>query len=94
MSIDRMTSQRTVCQVIDYGGRTAGSFIPALAALARAVVARGDRFVVTATRVPGAQWSPELERFSTRCAHYNRTSFIRTFRALTFRLYGARRMLA
>lgn len=52
---------KTVCQVIDYGGTTGGSFIPALGHLARAVRARGARFAVIASDIPGATWKPELE---------------------------------
>jgi glycosyltransferase involved in cell wall biosynthesis len=53
-------SARTICHAIDYGAPTGGSFIPALASLSRALVARGDRFVVFATEIPGATWPREL----------------------------------
>jgi glycosyltransferase involved in cell wall biosynthesis len=53
---------RTVAHVFDYGGPTGGSFIPAMESLARAVVARGDRFVAIATNVEGATWPAELKR--------------------------------
>ncbi len=53
---------RTICQVADYGGPTGGSFIPAIASLARAATRRGDRFVVLARAVPRATWGPELEK--------------------------------
>jgi glycosyltransferase involved in cell wall biosynthesis len=52
---------RTICQVADYGGTTAGSFIPAIASLSRAATRRGDHFVVLARDVPGSTWAPELE---------------------------------
>jgi glycosyltransferase involved in cell wall biosynthesis len=51
---------QTIAAVIDYGGATGGSFIPALGALGRAATRRGDRFVVVATDVPGATWPAEL----------------------------------
>ncbi len=51
---------RTIAQVIDYGGATGGSFIPALAHLANAVSAAGDRFVVIARAQPGATWPAEM----------------------------------
>lgn len=53
-------SVRTICEVIDYGGETGGSFIPAMSALAHALTERGDRFVVISTDVPGASWYGEL----------------------------------
>lgn len=53
-------SAQTICHAIDYGATTSGSFIPALASLSRAIVSRGDRFVVFATDVPGAVWHAEL----------------------------------
>lgn len=53
-------SARTVCHAIDYGAPSGGSFIPALASLSRALAARGDRFVVFATEIPGASWPREL----------------------------------
>ncbi len=46
--------------VIDYGGTTGGSFIPALATLGRAAAARGFSLSVIATDVPGATWPDEL----------------------------------
>ena len=55
-----MNAVRTICEVIDYGGETGGSFIPAMSALARAVEQRGDRFVVISTDVPGASWHDEF----------------------------------
>jgi glycosyltransferase involved in cell wall biosynthesis len=53
---------RTICQAIDYGGTAGGSFIPAIASLARATTGRGDRFFVLARDVPGAEWGFDLER--------------------------------
>jgi len=50
----------TVCQLINYGGFGPGSFIPSLVSLARALGARGDRFVVLGTEVPGANWAQLL----------------------------------
>ncbi len=47
-------------QVVDYGGTTGGSFIPALATLARAAAERRRPFSVVATQVPGALWPDEL----------------------------------
>ncbi len=49
-----------ICHVMDYGGASPGSFIPAIAALARAVRARGDRFIVFTTDIPGATWYDQL----------------------------------
>jgi glycosyltransferase involved in cell wall biosynthesis len=51
---------RLIVHVIDYGGTTGGSFIPALASLACAVRERGERFAVVATEIPGASWPQEL----------------------------------
>jgi UDP-glucose:(heptosyl)LPS alpha-1,3-glucosyltransferase len=48
--------------VTDYAGPTGGSFIPAIASLARAATRRGDRFVVLARAAPRATWGPELEK--------------------------------
>ena len=56
-----MKRQRTICQVMDYGGPTAGSFIPALVSLASAVVRNGDRFAVIARTTPHATWPAQLE---------------------------------
>jgi glycosyltransferase involved in cell wall biosynthesis len=53
---------RLICHVVDYGGPTGGSFIPALESLSRAVVKRGDRFAVCATKIPQATWPAELEQ--------------------------------
>ena len=53
-------SARTICHAIHYGALTGGSFIPAIASLSRAIVARGDRFIVFASDVPGARWPGEL----------------------------------
>ena len=53
-------SARTIAHAIDYGAPTGGSFIPALASLSRALAARGDRFVIFATAIPGATWPCEL----------------------------------
>jgi glycosyltransferase involved in cell wall biosynthesis len=52
--------ERTICHVFDLGATTGGSFIPLIASLARAVTARGGRFVAFATDVPGATWPDEL----------------------------------
>lgn len=46
---------------MNYGGTTAGSFIPALCSLGRALVSRGDRFAVVATDVPDSTWPAQLE---------------------------------
>lgn len=54
------TPQETICQVVDYGGTTGGSFISAMQSLARAVVRRGDRFVVVARDIPGSSWGGDL----------------------------------
>ena len=51
---------KTICQVIDYGGRTGGSFIPALESLSKAAVGYGHQFVVIATNVPNSSWPDEL----------------------------------
>jgi len=53
-------SRKTICQVIDYGGLTGGSFIPAMQSLAEAIVARGDRFVLLGRRFPNATWPHEV----------------------------------
>ena len=55
-----MKKQREIVQVIDYGGTTGGSFIPALCTLAGAVRERGDRFCVLATPVAESTWPDEL----------------------------------
>lgn len=47
-------------QVVDYGGTTGGSFIPALASLATAAQRRGRPLSIVATDVPGASWPSEL----------------------------------
>jgi len=49
-----------IVQVIDYGGTTGGSFIPALGTLGDAASRRGHTFSVVATAVPGARWPQEL----------------------------------
>jgi UDP-glucose:(heptosyl)LPS alpha-1,3-glucosyltransferase len=49
-----------IAQVIDYGGATGGSFIPALGTLARAAAPRGHTLSVVATDVPGATWPADL----------------------------------
>ena len=54
---------KTICEVVDYGGKTGGSFIEALGYLSRAVRENGDRFVVVATAVEGETWSTELEAY-------------------------------
>ncbi len=51
---------RTIAQVVDYGGTTGGSFIPALGVLGRAAGRQGDRLTVIATEVSGAVWPAEL----------------------------------
>jgi glycosyltransferase involved in cell wall biosynthesis len=53
---------RTFAHVIDYGGTTGGSFIPALARLGTLAAERGDRLVVVATDVAGATWPTDLRR--------------------------------
>lgn len=53
-------NSRTVCQVIDYGGLTGGSFIPAMQSLAEGVAAHGDRFVLLGRRFPNATWPREV----------------------------------
>lgn len=55
-----MNRPRTICEVIDYGGETGGSFIPAMTALGRAIRERGDRYVVISTDVPSASWYHDL----------------------------------
>jgi glycosyltransferase involved in cell wall biosynthesis len=57
---------KTVCELIDYGGKTGGSFIEALGHLSRAVRESGDRFVVVASAVAGETWSAELEAQGAR----------------------------
>lgn len=49
-----------IVQVIDYGGTTGGSFIPALGTLAGAAARRGHEFSIVATAVPGATWPQDL----------------------------------
>lgn len=56
-----MSQSRTICQVIDYGGMTGGSFIASLSSLSRAVTNRGERFAVVAREVPNSTWAGELE---------------------------------
>jgi glycosyltransferase involved in cell wall biosynthesis len=56
-----MSQSRTICQVMDYGGSTGGSFVPSLCALSRALAGRGDRFAVVAREVPNSTWPAELE---------------------------------
>lgn len=51
---------RTICQLVDYGGQTGGSFVPALQSLAAACSARSDRFAVVASEVAGSTWPAEL----------------------------------
>ncbi|TAM91308.1 glycosyltransferase [bacterium] len=53
-------SARTICEVIDYGGPTGGSFIPAMESLTRALTERGDRCVFLAHEVHGATWPADL----------------------------------
>lgn len=52
----------TVCQLIDFGGRTGGSFMPAIESLARALTRRGHRCVVVASEVANATWPRDLLR--------------------------------
>ena len=53
---------RTICEVIDYGGPTGGSFIPAMESLTRAITERGDHCVFLAHEVAGATWPSDLKR--------------------------------
>ncbi len=53
---------RTICQLINFGGRTGGSFMPAIESLSRALTRRGYRCVVVASEVPHATWPRELLR--------------------------------
>jgi len=55
-------SARTIVHVIDYGGATGGSFIPALCTLARAAQGRGDRFHVLATPIARSTWPEDMRR--------------------------------
>ncbi len=68
---------RTICQAIDYGGTTGGSFIPAIASLAKAATRRGDRFVVLARDIPGAIWGTDLEQAGAE------VRFVRSHKELT-----------
>src|ERR1700750_1912825 len=52
---------KTVCQLIDYGGKTGSSFTDGLARLSTAVREQGDRFVIVATTVEGGTWGEQLE---------------------------------
>jgi glycosyltransferase involved in cell wall biosynthesis len=63
-SISALSAQ-AICQVIDYGGTSGGSFIPALTALSHSVGRRGDNFVVFARRVAGATWPADLQAAGT-----------------------------
>lgn len=49
-----------VCHVMDYGAPTAGSFVPYVASVSRAVLASGARFAAIAAEVPAATWPADL----------------------------------